>query len=86
MLVMKIILIILISAVLSIILLAFFMAVIKKAFTIIDEITPNIDELKEILRGNTAVSNYYSRILAAVITGISIIFSVVLVLSFMLVK
>ncbi|HOJ86552.1 MAG TPA: hypothetical protein PLN68_06475, partial [Elusimicrobiales bacterium] len=59
---------------------------IRKAFNIINEITPDIDEIKEILRGNTAVSEYYSRVVSAVIIGISIIFSVVLIISFGLIK
>jgi hypothetical protein len=36
-------------------------------------LTPNIDEEKEIVRGNRAVAEYYSRVVAASILGISII-------------
>jgi hypothetical protein len=36
-------------------------------------LTPNIDEEKEIARGNRAVAEYYSRVVAASILGISII-------------
>ena len=62
------------------------MSVIRKAFNIINEITPDVDEIKEILRGNIAVSEYFSRIVSATIIGISIIFSVVLLISFSLLK
>ncbi|HOL62099.1 MAG: hypothetical protein N2Z60_09470 [Elusimicrobiales bacterium] len=82
----KIIAIVVISLIISLVSLAFFMSVIRKAFNIINEITPDIDEIKEILRGNTAVSEYYSRVVSAVIIGISIIFSVVLIISFGLIK
>lgn len=82
----KIIAIVVVSLIISLVSLAFFMSVIRKAFTIINEVTPDIDEIKEILRGNTAVSEYYSRVVSAVIIGISIIFSVVLVISFGLIK
>ncbi len=82
----KIIAIVVISLIISLVSLAFFMSVIRKAFNIINEVTPDIDEIKEILRGNTAVSEYYSRVVSAVIIGISIIFSVVLVISFGLIK
>lgn len=40
---------------------------------IIEKSTPDIDEAKEILRGNSAVAEYYSRIVAAAIIGVSII-------------
>lgn len=40
---------------------------------IVARLTPNIDEEKEILRGNRAVSDYYGRIVSACITGISIV-------------
>jgi uncharacterized membrane protein YjfL (UPF0719 family) len=36
-------------------------------------LTPNIDEEKEIARGNRAVAEYYSRIVAACILGVSIV-------------
>ena len=35
--------------------------------------TPNIDEQKEILRGNTAVAEYFGRIVSAAILGVSIV-------------
>lgn len=40
---------------------------------IINKHTPNIDEAKEILRGNSAVAEYFGRVVSAVIIGISII-------------
>lgn len=36
-------------------------------------LTPNIDEEKEIARGNRAVADYYSRIVAASIIGVSLV-------------
>lgn len=40
---------------------------------IIDRFTPNIDEEKEILRGNQAAAEYFGRIVAAGILGVSIV-------------
>ena len=40
---------------------------------LINRLTPNIDEEKEIARGNTAVGEYYGRVVGAVILGVSII-------------
>ena len=40
---------------------------------IIDRLTPNIDEEKEIARGNVAVAQYFGRIVAACVIGISIV-------------
>ncbi len=40
---------------------------------IIDKLTPNIDEEKEIIRGNQAVAEYFGRVVAAGIIGISIV-------------
>lgn len=40
---------------------------------ITDKITPNIDEDKEILRGNLAVAQYHGRVVAATIIGVSIV-------------
>lgn len=40
---------------------------------LVARLTPNIDEEKEILRGNRAVSDYYGRIVSASIIGISIV-------------
>lgn len=40
---------------------------------LIDRFTPHIDEEKEIARGNTAVAEYFGRISAACIIGVSIV-------------
>ena len=40
---------------------------------LINRLTPNIDEEKEILRGNTAVASYFGRVVAASILGISLV-------------
>lgn len=36
-------------------------------------LTPNIDEEKEIVRGNGAVAEYYGRVVSACIIGVSIV-------------
>lgn len=40
---------------------------------ILDRLTPNIDEQKEIARGNQAVADYYGRVVSAAILGISLV-------------
>ena len=40
---------------------------------LIERMTPNIDEEKEIARGNVAVAQYFGRIVAASIVGMSIV-------------
>lgn len=40
---------------------------------VIERFTPHIDEQKEILRGNTAVAEYFGRIVAAAILGVSLV-------------
>ncbi len=40
---------------------------------LINRMTPSVDEEKEILRGNTAVGEYFGRVAAASIIGISIV-------------
>lgn len=40
---------------------------------LIERVTPNIDEEKEIVRGNTAVAQYFGRVVAASIIGVSIV-------------
>jgi len=40
---------------------------------LLDRLTPAIDEEKEIVRGNRAVAEYFGRIVAAGIIGLSII-------------
>jgi uncharacterized membrane protein YjfL (UPF0719 family) len=41
--------------------------------SLIDRLTPNIDEQKEIARGNSAVGEYYGRIVGSAILGVSIV-------------
>ena len=38
---------------------------------LIDRFTPNMDEQKEIVRGNSAVAEYYGRLVSAAILGVS---------------
>ena len=59
-----------IGAVLGILL---FIKFSKKLPSIFNKITPNIDEGKEMIRGNLAVAEYFGKIVAAGIIGISII-------------
>ena len=40
---------------------------------LIERLTPDIDEHKEIARGNSAVAEYFGRVVGAVILGLSII-------------
>ena len=40
---------------------------------IIEKFTPNLDEEKEIARGNVAVGEYFGRVVGASILGVSII-------------
>lgn len=40
---------------------------------VFNKLTPNMDEGREIVRGNTAVAQYYGRIVSAGIIGLSII-------------
>ena len=40
---------------------------------LIERMTPNIDEDKEIARGNVAVANYFGRVVGASIIGVSIV-------------
>ena len=40
---------------------------------LIERMTPNIDEEKELARGNVAVAQYFGRVVAASIIGISIV-------------
>lgn len=41
--------------------------------SIFDKFTPDLDEGKEILRGNRAVADYFGRIVSAAIIGVSVI-------------
>jgi hypothetical protein len=40
---------------------------------LIDRLTPDLDEEKEIARGNAAVAEYFGRVVAASILGVSIV-------------
>lgn len=40
---------------------------------LLDKLSPNIDEQKEIARGNRAVADYYGRAVAASIVGVSVV-------------
>ena len=40
---------------------------------LIDRLTPNLDEGKEIARGNVAVAQYFGRVTGAAIIGVSIV-------------
>jgi uncharacterized membrane protein len=42
-------------------------------------LTPRIDEEKEIVRGNVAVAEYFGRVVAAVIIGISIVIAAAII-------
>lgn len=46
---------------------------------IIAMMTPRIDEEKELVRGNRAVGDYYGRVVAAVIIGISIVIAAAII-------
>jgi len=46
---------------------------------VIERFTPNIDEEKEIVRGNVAVAEYFGRVVAASILGISIVIAAAVV-------
>ena len=40
---------------------------------VIDRLTPTIDEQKEIARGNSAVAEYFGRLVSAAILGVAIV-------------
>jgi uncharacterized membrane protein YjfL (UPF0719 family) len=40
---------------------------------VIDRLTPDIDEHKEIVRGNSAVAEYFGRVVSAAILGVAIV-------------
>lgn len=46
---------------------------------IIDRLTPNINEEREIVRGNRAVAEYFGRIIQAIILGIALIISAAII-------
>jgi hypothetical protein len=51
------------------------LVLVSSAFVprLMDKLTPKIDEEKEIIRGNTAVAEYFGRIVGACIIGLSIV-------------
>jgi hypothetical protein len=49
---------------------------------IMDRLTPNINEEKEIVRGNLAVAKYFSSIAQAAILGMSIIIAAAIIAGF----
>ena len=61
---------IVISAIVGTVLILASTVIISK---LLDRLTPNIDEDKEIARGNRAVAEYFGRIVSAAIIGISIV-------------
>jgi len=46
---------------------------------IINRLTPDVDEAKEIARGNTAVAEYFGRVAAAAIIGVSLVIAAAVV-------
>lgn len=40
---------------------------------LVDRLTPNIDEQREIARGNSAVAEFYGRVVSAAIIGVSVV-------------
>jgi uncharacterized membrane protein YjfL (UPF0719 family) len=40
---------------------------------VIDRLTPDIDEQKEIIRGNSAVAEYFGRVVSAAILGVAFV-------------
>jgi len=69
-----------ISAVAGLILLMLVSFMIPK---LVDRITPNIDDEKEMLRGNIAVGNYVGLVTSSVIIGISLILAAAIIAAVM---
>jgi hypothetical protein len=65
-----------VSAVIGVILVLGAAMVIPK---LLDRLTPAIDEEKEIARGNRAVAEYFGRVAAAVIIGVSIVIAAAMI-------
>ena len=65
-----------VSAVVGVVLIMAAALVIPK---LLDRLTPAIDEEKEIARGNRAVAEYFGRLGAAAIVGISIIIAAAII-------
>ena len=62
--------IVLIGALLGIVLVLLAAAFVPR---LLDKLTPNIDEGREIVRGNTAVAQYFGLVCGACIVGLSIV-------------
>lgn len=45
----------------------------SKLHRVFDDLTPNVDEGKEIVRGNMAVAEYFGKVVSSGILGVSII-------------
>ena len=69
-----------VSAVVGVILILAATMVIPK---LLDRLVPTIDEEKEIARGNRAVAEYFGRLAAAAIIGISIIIAAAIIGGFL---
>ena len=65
-----------VSAVIGVVLILGAALVIPK---LLDRLTPAIDEEKEIARGNRAVAEYFGRLTAAAIIGISIVIAAAMI-------
>jgi hypothetical protein len=50
---------------------------------IVDKVTPNIDDEKEMLRGNLAVGTYVGLVTAAVILGLSVVVAAAIIAGLM---
>jgi ABC-type antimicrobial peptide transport system permease subunit len=46
---------------------------------VINRLTPDIDEAKEVARGNVAVAEYFGRVAAAAIIGVSVVIAAAVV-------
>lgn len=84
--ILKLIMFVVILFLLSLLIISFFMLSVRKTFNIINEISPNIDEIKEILNGNRAVSDYFSRIISSVIISIGMIISAIMLIAYLVIN
>lgn len=82
----KLLLFLVIFFILSTFMTALFIYLTRRAFTAINELTPDVDEIKEILRNNTAVAQYFSRILSSFIIGLAILLSSLIITIFSIIK
>lgn len=75
----KILIFILSVLILSVIFTSIFLLLIRRGFIALNELTPDIDETKEILKGNLAVSQYFGKIISSFVIGVSIILSSIII-------